>query len=72
MNDQLDKLEGSIARLVEAYNQLKQENATLRAELADKTAAAELLEEESAGVRTRIEALIASLSVGDKTEEPAA
>lgn len=44
MNDQLDKLESSIARLVQAYNELKAENASLKAQLADKTAAVERLE----------------------------
>ncbi len=70
MNDQLDKLESSIARLVEAYNQLKQENELLKTQLADKNAAVELLEEESAGVRTRIDALINTL--GGTTTTPAA
>lgn len=62
MNDQLDKLESSIARLVQAYNELKAENAALQAQLADKNAAVELLEEESAAVRSRIDALIVSLT----------
>ena len=61
MNEQLDKLESSVARLVQAYNALKQENEQLKAELADKTAAVELLQEESQSVRTRINALVASL-----------
>ncbi len=61
MNEQLDKLESSVARLVQAYNALKQENEQLKAELADKTAAVELLQEESQSVRTRIDALVASL-----------
>ena len=61
MNDQLDKLESSIARLVQAYNELKAENASLKAQLADKTAAVELLEEESAAVRSRIDALLVPL-----------
>ena len=60
MNEQLDKLESSVARLVEAYNALKQENEKLKAELADKTAAVDLLQEESQTVRTRIDALVAS------------
>ena len=63
MNEQLDKLESSVARLVQAYNELKQENENLRAQLADKTAAVDLLEEESQAVRTRIDALVASLTV---------
>ena len=57
MNDQLDKLESSVARLVQAYNEMKAENAALKAQLADKTAAVELLEEEAAAVRGRIESL---------------
>lgn len=61
MNEQLDKLESSVARLVQAYNALKQENEHLKTELADKTAAVELLQEESQSVRTRIDALVASL-----------
>ncbi len=61
MNEQLDKLESSVARLVQAYNALKQENKQLKTELADKTAAVELLQEESQSVRTRIDALVASL-----------
>ena len=61
MNEQLDKLES--ARLVQAYNELKQENENLKAQLADKTAAVDLLEEESQAVRTRIDALVASLTV---------
>ena len=61
MNDQLDKLESSVARLVQAYNQLKTENEQLKSQLADKTAAVELLEEESNAVRTRINALISAL-----------
>ena len=63
MNEQLDKLESSVARLVQAYNELKQENENLKAQLADKTAAVDLLEEESQAVRTRIDALEASLTV---------
>lgn len=63
MNEQLDKLESSVARLVQAYNDLKQENENLKAQLADKTAAVDLLEEESQAVRTRIDALVASLTV---------
>lgn len=62
MNDQLDKLESSIARLVQAHNELKAENASLKAQLADKTAAVELLEEESAAVRSRIDALLVTLT----------
>lgn len=69
MNDQLDKLESSIARLVQAYNELKAENAALKAQLADKSAAVELLEEESAAVRSRIDALIVSLTAD---QQPAA
>ena len=62
MNDQLDKLESSVARLVQAYNEMKAENAALKAQLADKAAAVELLEEEAAAVRSRIDSLIVSLT----------
>lgn len=72
MNDQLDKLESSIARLVQAYNEMKAENAALKAQLADKTAAVELLEEEAAAVRGRIESLIVSLTADQQTEQPSA
>lgn len=68
MNDQLDKLESSVARLVQAYNEMKAENAALKAQLADKTAAVELLEEEAAAVRGRIESLIVSLTADQQTE----
>ncbi len=72
MNDQLEKLESSVARLVQAYNALKAENASLKAELADKTAAIELLEEESAAVRSRIDALIVSLTSDEQNAQPEA
>ena len=72
MNDQLDKLESSVARLVQAYNEMKAENAALKAQLADKTAAVELLEEEAAAVRGRIESLIVSLTAAQQTEQPSA
>ena len=72
MNDQLDKLESSVARLVQAYNEMKAENAALKAQLADKTAAVELLEEEAAAVRGRIESLIVSLTADKQTEQPSA
>ena len=72
MNDQLDKLESSVARLVQAYNEMKAENAALKAQLADKTAAAELLEEEAAAVRSRIDSLIVSLTADQQTEQPSA
>ena len=72
MNDQLDKLESSVARLVQAYNEMKAVNAALKAQLADKTAAVELLEEEAAAVRGRIESLIVSLTADQQTEQPAA
>lgn len=72
MNDQLDKLESSVARLVQAYNEMKAENAALKAQLADKTAAVELLEEEAAAVRSRIDSLIVSLTAGQQTEQPSA
>ena len=72
MNDQLDKLESSVARLVQAFNEMKAENAALKAQLADKTAAVELLEEEAAAVRGRIESLIVSLTADQQTEQPSA
>lgn len=72
MNDQLDKLESSVARLVQAYNEMKAENAALKAQLADKTAAAELLEEEAAAVRSRIDSLIVSLTADQQMEQPSA
>lgn len=72
MNDQLDKLESSVARLVQAYNEMKAENAALKAKLADKTAAVELLEEEAAAVRSRIDSLIVSLTADQQTEQPSA
>ena len=72
MNDQLDKLESSVTRLVQAYNEMKAENAALKAQLADKTAAVELLEEEAAAVRGRIESLIVSLTADQQTEQPSA
>ena len=71
-NDQLDKLESSVARLVQAYNEMKAENAALKAQPADKTAAVELLEEEAAAVRGRIESLIVSLTADQQTEQPSA
>lgn len=72
MNDQLDKLESSVARLVQAYNEMKAENAALKAQLADKSAAVELLEEEAAAVRSRIDSLIVSLTADQQTEQPSA
>lgn len=72
MNDQLDKLESSVARLVQAYNEMKAENAAHKAQLADKTAAVELLEEEAAAVRSRIDSLIVSLTADQQTEQPSA
>ena len=72
MNDQLDKLESSVARLVQAYNEMKAENVVLKAQLADKTAAVELLEEEAAAVRSRIDSLIVSLTADQQTEQPSA
>lgn len=72
MNDQLDKLESSVARLVQAYNEMKAENAALKAQLADKTAAVELLEEEAAAVSSRIDSLIVSLTADQQTEQPSA
>ncbi len=72
MNDQLDKLESSVARLVQAYNALKAENAALKAQLSEKTAAVELLEEEAAAVRSRIDSLIVSLTADQTNEHPSA
>lgn len=72
MNDQLDKLESSVARLVQAYNALKAENAALKAQLSEKTAAVELLEEEAAAVRSRIDSLIVSLTADQTNEQPSA
>lgn len=72
MNDQLDKLESSVARLVQAYNEMKAENVALKAQLADKTATVELLEEEAAAVRSRIDSLIVSLTADQQTEQPSA
>lgn len=72
MNDQLDKLESSVTRLVQAYNEMKAENAALKAQLADKAAAVELLEEEAAAVRSRIDSLIVSLTADQQTEQPSA
>ena len=72
MNDQLDKLESSVARLVQAYNALKAENAALKAQLSEKTAAVELLEEEAAAVRSRIDSLIVSLTADQPNEQPSA
>lgn len=72
MNDQLDKLESSVARLVQAYNEMKAENVALKVQLADKTAAVELLEEEAAAVRSRIDSLIVSLTADQQTEQPSA
>ena len=72
MNDQLDKLESSVARLVQAYNALKAENAALKAQLSERTAAVELLEEEAAAVRSRIDSLIVSLTADQTNEQPSA
>lgn len=72
MNDQLDKLESSVARLVQAYNALKAENAALKAQLSEKTATVELLEEEAAAVRSRIDSLIVSLTSDQTNEQPSA
>ncbi len=72
MNDQLDKLESSVARLVQAYNALKAENVALKAQLSEKTAAVELLEEEAAAVRSRIDSLIVSLTADQTNEQPSA
>lgn len=72
MNDQLDKLESSVARLVQAYNALKAENTALKAQISEKTAAVELLEEEAAAVRSRIDSLIVSLTADQTNEQPSA
>lgn len=72
MNDQLDKLESSVTRLVQAYNALKAENAALKAQLSEKTAAVELLEEEAAAVRSRIDSLIVSITADQTNEQPSA
>ena len=42
MNEQLDKLESSVARLVQAYNELKQENENRLERLARMKSAAEM------------------------------
>ena len=57
---------------MQAYNEMKAENVALKAQLADKTAAVELLEEEAAAVRSRIDSLIVSLTADQQTEQPSA
>ena len=57
---------------MQAYNEMKAENAALKAQLADKAAAVELLEEEAAAVRSRIDSLIVSLTADQQTEQPSA
>ena len=39
MQEQLDKLEESITRLIIAYDELKKENESLKAQLTEKTSA---------------------------------
>ncbi len=61
MQEQLDKLEESITRLIIAYDELKKENESLKAQLTEKTSAVTALEQQSGEVRTRIDQLIAAL-----------
>ena len=68
MNEQLDKLESSVARLVQAYNELKQENENLKAQLADKTAAVDLLEEESRRERRVVELRVGDVALFERAE----
>lgn len=75
MNEQLEKLENSVARLVQAYNDLKTQNdalkqelETAKASLSDKTTEVELLQMESTDVRTRIDALLTSLQPAQSAE----
>ena len=60
MQEQLDKLEESITRLIIAYDELKKENESLKAQLTEKTSAVTALEQQSGEVRTRIAQLIAA------------
>lgn len=61
MKEQIAKLEDSVLRLLEAFNALKQENATLKATLEQKTQELETLRGETDSVRTRIDQIIESL-----------
>ena len=61
MKEQLDQLELSVLRLTEAYAQLKQENAALQAELAQKNEQAAAMQAQTDEVRSRIDQLIAAL-----------
>lgn len=61
MQEQLDKLEESITRLIIAYDELKKENESLKAQLTEKASAVTALEQQSGEVRTRIDQLIAAL-----------
>ncbi|MBO5657999.1 MAG: hypothetical protein J6S08_01000 [Duodenibacillus sp.] len=61
MKEQLDQLELSVLRLTEAYAQLKQENAALKAELAQKNEQAVAMQAQTDEVRSRIDQLIAAL-----------
>ena len=61
MKEQLDQLELSDLRLTEAYAQLKQENAALKAELAQKNEQAVAMQAQTDEVRSRIDQLIAAL-----------
>ncbi len=61
MKEQLDQLELSVLRLTEAYAQLKQENAVLKAELAQKNEQAIAMQAQTDEVRSRIDQLIAAL-----------
>lgn len=61
MKEQLDQLELAVLRLTEAYGQLKQENAALKAELAQKNEQAAALQAQTDDVRSRIDQLIATL-----------
>lgn len=61
MKEQLDQLELSVLRLTEAYAQLKQENAALKAELVQKNEQAVAMQAQTDEVRSRIDQLIAAL-----------
>ncbi len=61
MKEQIDKLEDSILRLLDAYNTLKQENASLKAALEQKSQELEAVRGDTESVRTRIDQIIASL-----------
>ena len=61
MKEQIDKLEDSVLRLLDAYNTLKQENAALKAALEQKAQELETVRGDTESVRTRIDQIIASL-----------